>query len=131
MKFMRFFKDQSASTTVDFAFALPVLLTIMLGTFQLGQYLHASGAMRHALGEGIRYAKVHSSADSDAIKAEVLSEMATLDPDNVVGFSFVRGTSNGVQYGAVVMKYKLEAMMPLVPVPDITITETKVAYIPA
>lgn len=131
MKIMRLFRDNSASTTVDFAFALPVLLTIMLGTFQLGQYLHASGAMRHALGEGIRYAKVHTSADSSTIKSEVLSEMAVLDPKNVVGFSFVRGTTNGVDYATIAIRYKLEAMMPLVPVPDITITETKVAYLPA
>lgn len=130
MIFKRFFKDRSASTTVDFAFALPVLLVIMVGTFQLGLYLNYSGAMRHALGEGIRLAKVDTAADQDAIKAEVVSEMITLDPNNIVGFAFVRGTVNGVQYGTIVMKYKMESIMPLVPIPDITITETKTAYLP-
>lgn len=131
MKLMRLFRNNRGSSTVDFAFALPVLLIIMMGMFQLGQYLHAAGAIRHALGEGIRLAKVDTDADSAAVQAEVYGNMGGLSTKNVVGFSFSRTTTGAVEFGTVVMKYKLESVMPLVPVPDITITQTKTAYIPA
>ena len=131
MKFMRLINNQSASTTVEFAFALPVLLIVMLGTFQLGLYLNYTGALKHAAGEGIRLAKVDSSADSDAIRAKVESEMITLDPANITGFSFTRGTSNGASFGTVAISYRMEAVMPLVPVPDITISQSKTAFLPS
>jgi len=131
MKFMRLIKNQSASTTVDFAFALPVLLIVMLGTFQLGLYLNYTGAIKHALGEGIRLAKVDSGADTAAIRARVESEMVTLDPDNIVGFAFVRGTTNGAAFGTVAMRYRMEAVMPLVPVPDIMISQSRTVFLPS
>ena len=127
----RILSNRDASSTVDFAFALPVLIAIMLGTIQMGIYLHASGAIRHALGEGIRLAKVYPDATSAEVKTEVLDSMAALDKNKVTGFAFVRGTSGGIKYGAVAMRYQLEPMFPLVPLPAINITETRAAYLPA
>lgn len=126
----RLLREQHAASTVDFAFALPVLATIMLGTMQLGQYFHVSGSLQHALGEGIRLAKVDPTATSTEIRAEVEDEMAAIDTSNITGFAFVRGTSSGIDYGAVAIRYQLEPMIPLVPVSAITIQEVKVAYLP-
>ena len=124
-------RSTRASSTVDFAFAFPVLITIMLGTIQLGAYLQASGTLRHALGEGIRYAKVYPDATSDEVLEQVRSEMPAIDADNISRLSFVRGKSNGAQYGQISIAYKLEPMIPLVPVPPITISESKTAYLPS
>lgn len=129
--FVRILRDKGGSGAVDFAFAFPVLITLMLGTIQLGMYLQASGTLRHALGEGIRYAKVYPDATTEEVLNEVRSEMPIMDQDKISRLSFVRGTSNGAQYGRLTIAYQLEPMFPLVPVPPITISETKTAYLPA
>ena len=131
IKFAKFLRDEKGSGSVDFAFAFPVLITLMLGTIQLGMYLQASGTLRHALGEGIRYAKVYPDATSDEVLDEVRSEMPAMDPDKIARLRFNRGTVNGAAYGRISIAYTLEPMIPLVPLPDITITETKIAYLPS
>lgn len=124
-------RDTRASSTVDFAFALPVLITIMLGTMQLGQYLQVSGTLRHALGEGVRYAKVYPDATQSDVIAEIKDEMPAVDHSKIKAVVFVRGTSSGINWGAAGIQYKLEPMIPLVPLPPITITETSISYLPA
>lgn len=125
-------RDTRASSTVDFAFALPVLLTIMLGTLQLGQYFQVSGTLRHALGEGVRYAKVYPSATQGEVLAEIRDELPAVDQSKIKALVFVRGTSSdGIGWGAARIQYSLEPMIPLIPVPPITITETSISYLPA
>lgn len=122
--------NRTGSSTVDFAFAFPVLIAIMLGTIQLGQYLHASGAMRHALGEGVRMAKVDPDASTAQIKREIRDELVALDKDKIVSLRVVRGTDHGANVATAQIKYKLEPMIPLIPVPPITITEEKKVWLP-
>ncbi len=129
-KLLNLLRDRSGSAAVDFAFAFPVLITLMLGTIQLGVYLQASGTLRHALGEGIRYAKVYPDATSTQVLDEVRSEMPAMSTANISKLQFVRGTSNGAEYGQISISYKLEPLIPLMPVPPITISETKKAYLP-
>lgn len=124
-------RDTRASSTVDFAFALPVLVTIMLGTMQLGQYFQVSGTLRHALGEGVRYAKVYPSATQAEVLAEIRDELPAVDQSKIKALVFVRGTSSGIKWGAAGIQYNLEPMIPLVPVSAITITETSISYLPA
>ena len=127
----KFLRSTRAASTVDFAFAVPVVISIMLGTIQLGVYLQASGTLRHALGEGIRYAKVYPDATFVQVTDEVRDEMTGMNLENIETLRFMRGTSNGAEYGQITIRYSLEPMIPLVPVPAITITETKTAYLPS
>lgn len=124
-------RDCTASSTVDFAFALPVLTTLMLGMLQMGQILHTSGAMRHALGEGIRLAKVDPAATQTQVLDEVRDELVAIDEDGITALTFQRGTTNGARYGKIDITYRLEPMIPLVPVPAITLNESKTAYLPS
>lgn len=123
--------DRKGSTTVDFAFAVPVLLAIMLGTIQMGQYLHASGAMRHALGEGVRLAKVDPDAPIAQIEREIRDELVAIDKDKIVSLNVARSTtSNGAKIATAKIRYRLEPMIPLIPVPAITISEEKTVWLP-
>ena len=124
-------RSTGGSSTVDFAFALPVLVVMMIGIMQMGLTLHASGAMRHAVGEGIRLAKVDPTASQADIEAEVKDEMTALDLDKIVTLEVTRGTSNGVAFGRIRLQYRVDPVIQLLPVPAITLTEEKQAYIPA
>lgn len=52
----RLLRDERGATMVEFAFALPVLLTMIWGVFQFGVLLNGNAGMQHALGEGSRFA---------------------------------------------------------------------------
>lgn len=126
----RLLRSREGSSTVDFAFAMPVLVTLMLGTVQMGVSMHASGALRHAAGEGVRLAKVDPTATETEVLDRVRSELVTMDPDNITKLTFQRGTTDGADYGRVTVEYKVEALIPLLPVPPITLSETKQVWLP-
>ena len=131
MTIRKLMSDRRGASTVDFAFALPVLVTIMLGAIQLGVYIQASGTLRHALGEGIRYAKVDPDATRDEVIAEVKNEMPAMDRESITELTFERGTENGAKFGKIAISYRLTPMIPMVPLPPITIKEEKTAWLPS
>jgi Flp pilus assembly protein TadG len=57
---MRRFKilgsDERGSTVVEFAFAMPVLASLLYGIATLGMFFEANAGIQHALGQGARYA---------------------------------------------------------------------------
>lgn len=118
------------STTVDFAFALPVLALLMIATLQVGQTLHAKGSLRHALGEGVRLAKVNPAATQADVFAKVKAELSTLNPARVSNLTFTRGTASGARTATITVSYTTEANYPVISFP-VTLTETKTVYLPS
>ena len=49
-------RDAEGAAAIEFAIALPVLLVLIYGIFQVGLVFQANAGMQHALGEGARYA---------------------------------------------------------------------------
>jgi Flp pilus assembly protein TadG len=49
-------RDSEGAAAIEFAIALPVLLVLIYGIFQVGLVFQANAGMQHALGEGARYA---------------------------------------------------------------------------
>jgi Flp pilus assembly protein TadG len=49
-------RERRGSAAIEFAFALPVLIVMIWGMFQIGILFMANAGMQHALGEGARYA---------------------------------------------------------------------------
>ncbi len=130
MTIRKLLADCRGATAVEFAFAMPILITIMLGTLQFATALHASGALRHGLGEGIRYAKVYPGATETEVLDHTRAGLAGLNPDRIETLTFQRGTLNGAEFGQVSIDYRLEPLVPFIPVPAIVLSETKFAYLP-
>ena len=55
--------DRTGSSAVEFAVAIPVLVTMVWGIFQIGILYQANAGMQHALGEAARYATVWVEAN--------------------------------------------------------------------
>jgi Flp pilus assembly protein TadG len=123
--------DRRGAAAIDFAFALPVLVAIMLGTLQLGTTLHASGALRHAVGEGVRLAKVDPAATQAEIEAVVRANLPPMDPAKITRLEVSRGTSNGAATGRVTLEYRVDSIVPILPIPSVTLSESKQVYLPA
>lgn len=49
-------RNEDGAAAIEFAIALPVLLVMIYGIFEIGLIFQANAGMQHALGEGARYA---------------------------------------------------------------------------
>jgi Flp pilus assembly protein TadG len=49
-------RAEKGASAIEFAIAIPVLVTFIYGIFSFGQILEVDAGMQHALGEGARYA---------------------------------------------------------------------------
>ncbi|MEZ5742370.1 MAG: TadE/TadG family type IV pilus assembly protein [Sphingomonadaceae bacterium] len=124
-------RNERGAVAIEMAFALPVLTTIMIGILQFALVLQASGAMRHGIGEGLRMAKVQTSASSGDIEAKVKASMAGVSLDRIEEIKVVRGTDAGADYGQISIKYKLEPLIPFAAIPPIELNESKRIWLPS
>ena len=125
-------RDEQGSLGFEFAIALPILVTLMLGILQFAMVLHASGAMRNAMGEGLRLAKVNPSATTTEVTDETKDEFVGVAHSGIKRLIFTRGTAtNGASYGRMVMEYELTPLLPFAPIPPIKIIEQKQVYLQA
>ena len=76
MNILKLFRhDERGAAAIEFAIALPVLLVMIYGIFQVGLIYQANAGMQHALGEGARLASLctpsgeacNSASDSSII----------------------------------------------------------------
>lgn len=125
-------RDGQGSLGFEFAIAMPILVTIMLGVLQFGMALHASGAMRNAMDAGLRYAKLDPSATAAQVYAETKDTLVGVDQSGITKLEFTRGTAtNGASFGKLIMEYKMTPLMPFAPIPDIILSEEKQIYLQA
>jgi Flp pilus assembly protein TadG len=56
MKLLNFIRrNEQGAAAIEFAIAVPVLVSFIYGIFQVGLLFYANAGMQHALGEGARY----------------------------------------------------------------------------
>lgn len=123
--------DKSGAVVIEMAFALPVVIALMIGILQFALVLQASGAMRHGIGEGLRFAKVNASATPAQVEAEARANMAGVKLSGIQSLTFQRGTASGAAFGRIAMQYELTPLIPFAPLPAIQLNETRTAYLPS
>ncbi len=128
--FREIIRDRRGATVIEYAFALPVLVMLMIGILQFALILQASGAMRHGIGEGLRYAKVNPDATESEVLAQVRPAMGGVDLNNVTSLRFTSGTTNGVAFGRITMQYEMMPVIPFAPLPAIQLSETRTTFLP-
>ncbi len=124
-----FARDEKGAAVVEFALAIPVLITLMVGILQFGIVLHTSGGLRHAVGEGLRFAKINPHATTAQVVAETRAHLDGIDPAGITAIDFQRGTSNGAQFGRLTINYQATPVIPFVPREVIALSETRQAYL--
>ena len=127
----RFANDERGSFGIEYAVAIPVLVTMMIGIMQFAAVLHTSGVMRHALGEGLRLAKVDPTATTEEVIAETRGSMKGVDLNKMTTLNFERDQVNATRMGRMTMTYDLQPIIPFAEIPPITLTETRQVYLPS
>lgn len=125
----RLLSDKRGSMGLEFGLALPILVTLIIGVLQFGLVLNANGAMRNAMGEGLRLAKVNPTATTDQVTQRTKDTLIGVDHSGITTLTFSRATVNNLQTGTMTMTIKLNPVIPFAPIPPIELTQTKKVYL--
>lgn len=127
--FHRVREDRRGASVIEFAFALPVAAALMIGILQFALVLQATGAIRHAVGEGVRYANIYPDATETQVTSKVREQLAGLSEEGIVSIALERGTTDGAKYDKVDIQYKLEPVVPFVQLDPIVLTDSALSYV--
>ncbi len=128
MTIRRFLKDDTGVTTLELALALPLLATLMVGILQAGMLMHTNGGLRHAIGEGLRYAKVNPGASEEQVETYTREAFTGIDTGGLTAIDYTRGMQNGADFGRLSITYQAQPVIPFVPAQLVTLSETKQVY---
>ena len=120
-------RNERGAAAIEFAIAVPVLILLIYGIFRLGLLYQANAGMQHALGEGARMATLFPTPTDEQITAEM--------NDKLFGESYgtftVAEPENTTTTKTLTVTYTTPMDFLLVPGPTVTLTRSKVVYLPA
>lgn len=67
-------RRSDGSAAVEFAVAIPVLILMVFGMFQLGIVFQANAGMQHALGEAARLAVIYPTPNDAQLQARITAK---------------------------------------------------------
>ena len=122
-------RDERGATLIEFAFASPILIAALLGALQIGQALHASAAMRHALDEGARALRLDLSPTEAEVRAQVEASYAGIDRTKASFSVANKGAAGGIAYWDLRIVYGIDPDIPFIDLPRITMSKTRRVYL--
>lgn len=123
------FSNRKGGAAVEFAMALPVLVTLVIGTLQAGMVYEASSGLRFATDEAARYASIYPRPSDTEIQTRLLSKVFGIQPANV-SVSFAHGTSSSVAWVDITATASVPTAVAFLNLPAISFTEHRRAYQP-
>jgi Flp pilus assembly protein TadG len=130
MKFLRLKRDDRGAAAIEMALALPILVSMIYGLFQVGLLYQANAGMQHALGEGARMATLYERYTSINVPtdAAIKSRMTTKLFGKGDGAFTVADPVTGSGYKDLSITYSKKMNFIFFNGPTITLTRTKRAY---
>lgn len=130
MKFLRLKWDDRGAAAIEMALALPILVSMIYGLFQVGLLYQANAGMQHALGEGARLATLYERYTSNNVPtdAAIKSRMTSKLFGKGDGAFTVADPVTGTGYKDLQITYSKKMNFIFFNGPTITLTRTKRAY---
>ena len=129
---LRLLRDVSGAAALEMALAFPVLVVIVSAVVQAGTYFHASADIRHALGEGVRFATLCVQTKEGCIPPsddEIKAKMEqSLFGRSKASYS-IADPVDGPGYRELGITYSQQLSFVLFEGPVVTSTQSKRAYI--
>jgi Flp pilus assembly protein TadG len=125
--------DRGGSASIEFAFAVPILVSMIWGVFQIGLVFMASAGMQHALGEAARYATIYDVTQLDrrptdaAIKAKITSHK--FGGGNGTWGEPTITTDTAAKTKTITVSYTQNLNFLFVDGPPVTLTRSKTVYL--
>lgn len=126
---------QRGAAAIEFAIAVPVMVVMIYGIFQVGLIYEANAGMQHALGEGARFATLCiptstgcNAETNDDIKAKMNAKLfGPIDGSFDVQDPVTDASGN---FKTLTVKYTRTMNFLLFPGPTVTLTRSKLVYTP-
>ena len=125
MIIQRLRKNDEGAAVVEVAFALPIMLVLVYGIFQLGVIFAANAGMQHALGEGARMATIYPSPTDTQIKAQMNAKLF----GTKIGTFTVADPTGTTNYKDLQVSYTVTPNFLFFKLPAVTINRTKRVYL--
>jgi Flp pilus assembly protein TadG len=124
------FTDERGANLVEFAIALPVLVSFIWGLLQVGLLFQANAGVQHALGEAARYATIFPTPDDAAIRAKVTAKKFGTYNGTLNSLQIVDNNSGGpgTRYKTLTLSYSQPTNFLFFRGPTVTITKSKRVY---
>lgn len=134
MKLLKLIKrDERGVAVIEMAFVLPVLILFIYGIFQIGILYQANAGMQHALGEGARFAtlcKPVTGGCNIATDAQITAKMNSVVFGTKPGTFSIPSPTTTNRVMTLTVNYSQPMNFLLFPGPTISLSRTKVVYLP-
>lgn len=92
--------DRSGASAVEAAFAVPVIVALVMGILQIGMFFLANAGLRQGVESGARFASIYPTPDDTAIVARARANAYGMDTTRMAITTPVRGTdaTNGQRF---------------------------------
>lgn len=108
----RFGRNTDGAMAVEFAMILPIFLTMLFGTLEIGNVLYAKSTLQQGIETAGRYAMVHIDASVSEIQAEAISAVSHLGSLQPV-FVVEQTSVNGITYSIISVSAQYSVITPL------------------
>ena len=115
-------RHSGGTAAIEFAIIAPVFLIMMLGIVEIGRAMWIKNTLQFAVEETTRYAMVNPSADTATLETYAGNQVFGATVVTSGNFSASTETSGGVTYVVITGTYAFESLVPLIPLPDITLS---------
>jgi Flp pilus assembly protein TadG len=121
-------RDQSGSSSIEFAIAVPVLVAFIYGIFSVSLLFQANAGVQHALGEAARYATIFPTPTDTQIQTMITESDfglggGTLDTPVIDNSQLANG------YKTISLTYHRPVHLLFMNGPTVTITRSKRVYV--
>jgi Flp pilus assembly protein TadG len=123
-------KDQQGAAALEFALAVPVLIMMIWGIFQVGLLYQANAGIQHALGEGARYATLWPTPTNTQIRDRMSAKVfgtrsGTFGTPSVT----TPATTVCTSCRLLSVTYSMPMHFLFMPGPTVTVTRSKQVYV--
>ena len=125
----RLLRNEEGAAVIEIAVALPTLIMMMWAIVQLGLVFRAMSGIQHGLGEGARYATLYPQPNTSSIKSKISSTVYGIGPGSFTIEDPKSGTADGADYLDLVVTYKQDTDLLIVPGPTISVSRSKRVWV--
>ena len=122
-------RDQKGAAALEFALAVPVLVTFIVGIAQLGMLFMANNGLDSAVAAGARYATIYPRPSDTQIQSLIASSRWGLDPARMTTPVITHGTTSNNDWVRITTNYDVDMDFIFFTIPNVTLTETRTAWV--
>ena len=127
----RFLRSRKGTTAIEFAFTVPVIVTMTYGIMEVARILYTQGVLLYAAEEATRYATVHYEESVSQIQTVAENHFIMIDPARISNFSVTAPVDPDDQTKLVTVQisYNFQLMIPFSDLPLITLSASSRGFL--